>query len=468
MRLSSEHSHEVGGFAAASYVWGSGTKEYCTTRDNLQQRQKDGIQISTLPRTIRDFITVSRRLQLTYLWVDALCIVQDNEEETREQVKLMVSFYSRSEVVLSASMANHSDQGFLPNPRSVESSYGVIYELPYRHQLPHGYEEGTVLLSENNLYNENEPTTKRMWISQEEKAEIRGLHFGSRQIHWTCKEAQWVDGGRLKPDLNHGFDFSSGKDVASHMLLSEWMKQVADFSSRDFSTRNTVSDRLNAFSITVDQHCSKSGWSWTQFHVGLWNVGFPWSLLWKRAAPQPVKLLNGPSWSWLSVIGQVEYSVAVKFSWRERYTVEIQHFPADATGKTPLVLTGRTMEFFHHGARNAPLHELESDSESFVWDVYLEPQPVWLLAVMADKGLERTWGLILRRHELCPNSFNRCGYFDLKSATDSYPNFIHSEWSEPKMISVFLAMFYLLACVHLPLSRLTCACRKSSTWKLLR
>jgi hypothetical protein len=436
VRLVLPFSEKAVGFAAASYVWGSGVRSYCTTRDNLQQRERDGIQVSTLPRTIRDFIDVSRRLGLVYLWVDALCITQDDEEEKDEQCGLMKLFYLKSEVVLFAAMAHHSDQGFLPDPRTIESCYGAIYELPYRRQLSDSLEDGTVRLSENNLYNENEPIATRMWTSQEEKAKIRGLHFGSRQVSWTCKQSDWVDGGHMKPDLNYGFDFNSGKNRSSHILLGEWADKVAEFSSRDFDARNTVSDRLSAFDITVQQHSAKCGWPLAQFHIGLWDAGFPWSLLWKRTAPRPCQVLDGPSWSWLSVIGQVEYPGVITLSWMEQYTAKIQKFPVDATGKAPLILTGRTMELFYQGPRNVPRHRAESDCDGFVWDVQLQPQPIWLLEVMIDERRARTWGLILRRGELCQDSFKRCGYFDINSGDKFDSGYTLNEWSEVKALSI--------------------------------
>lgn len=83
-----------------------------------------------MPQTIRDFIDVSRRPGLAYIWVDALCIAQDDEEELSEQCGLMVSFYLKSELVVSAAMASHSDQAFLPDPRSIESSYGAFIRAP--------------------------------------------------------------------------------------------------------------------------------------------------------------------------------------------------------------------------------------------------------------------------------------------------------------------------------------------------
>lgn len=349
----------------------------------------------------------------------------------------MVRFYLKAEVVLFASMANDSDQGFLPDPRGIEGCYGAIYELPYRRQLSDGFEDGTVLFSEKHLYNENEPIATRMWTLQEERANIRGLHFGSRQVCWICKESQWVDGGRMKPNLNYGFDFNSVQDKSSHILLMEWGDEVAGFSSREFSARSTVSERLSAFSLTVQQHASKCGWPLEQYHIGLWNIDFPWSLLWKRAAPRPCQVLDGPSWSWLSVIGQVEYPFAIQVSWKKLYRSEIQQFPADVTGQAPLILTGRTMNIFHNGRRDVPPYERESDPAGFVWDIELEPQPMWLLEVMVDERKARTRGLILRRGRPHQDSFRRCGYFEVNSAEDFDPGYNPSEWSEVKALSIF-------------------------------
>ncbi|KAK0631047.1 heterokaryon incompatibility protein-domain-containing protein, partial [Bombardia bombarda] len=74
-----------------SYVWGH-IQTIQTTAETIGQH-KSGILTATLPQTIRDAITVTRKLGVGLLWVDSLCIVQDDAEELAREVAKMSSYY---------------------------------------------------------------------------------------------------------------------------------------------------------------------------------------------------------------------------------------------------------------------------------------------------------------------------------------------------------------------------------------
>lgn len=72
---------EAVSYVALSYCWGSDpktTQEEKTVKANLNERMT-GFPLSTLPRTVRDAISVCGVLGFHYLWVDAFCNVQDAE-----------------------------------------------------------------------------------------------------------------------------------------------------------------------------------------------------------------------------------------------------------------------------------------------------------------------------------------------------------------------------------------------------
>ena len=68
------------GYAALSYRWG-GDQEQKTTIQNTRQRYEDGIKLAELPTALRDAVTVTMQLGLSHLWIDSLCIVQDDEND---------------------------------------------------------------------------------------------------------------------------------------------------------------------------------------------------------------------------------------------------------------------------------------------------------------------------------------------------------------------------------------------------
>jgi hypothetical protein len=48
---------------------------------------QEGLQLDTLPQTFRDAILVTEALKIQYLWIDALCIIQDDILDVKEKLQ---------------------------------------------------------------------------------------------------------------------------------------------------------------------------------------------------------------------------------------------------------------------------------------------------------------------------------------------------------------------------------------------
>ena len=100
-------------YFALSYVWGSSQQlllknsnaKILEERQSLRQLQKD------LPRTIKDAIRITR-LRQRYLWVDTLCIVQDDDCERAVQIHHMNEIYQNAELTNINASGTNSDSGF--------------------------------------------------------------------------------------------------------------------------------------------------------------------------------------------------------------------------------------------------------------------------------------------------------------------------------------------------------------------
>jgi hypothetical protein len=109
-------------YVALSYVWGP-VKTFKTTRNNLQTLQAAGAlkepEIeSHIPRTIKDAIELVKKLRMHYLWVDALCIVQDDEEWKHAELERMGGIYSGAALTIVAAFCSDANAGitFGDNP----------------------------------------------------------------------------------------------------------------------------------------------------------------------------------------------------------------------------------------------------------------------------------------------------------------------------------------------------------------
>jgi hypothetical protein len=78
-------------FAALSYCWG-GDQSWKLTNNNTSSTL-DSVRWSDLSATVKDVIEVARELSVPYLWVDSVCIAQDDPEEIAQEIDKMSHIY---------------------------------------------------------------------------------------------------------------------------------------------------------------------------------------------------------------------------------------------------------------------------------------------------------------------------------------------------------------------------------------
>jgi hypothetical protein len=81
-----------------------------------------------IPKTIRDAIRLTREIGERFLWVDALCIMQDEPNDKAEQIKHMGSIYKGSVLTIVAACgidATYGLPGVEPNSRTVNQMLGL-------------------------------------------------------------------------------------------------------------------------------------------------------------------------------------------------------------------------------------------------------------------------------------------------------------------------------------------------------
>jgi hypothetical protein len=104
-------------YVALSYVWGS--ISISDTKAGLPGK---------LPQTIEDAISAVKELGERYLWVDALCIAQDDPDDKMAQIQNMDQIYSNAVVTFIAGEGNDSNAG-LPGVRPSTRTYQQYSEI---------------------------------------------------------------------------------------------------------------------------------------------------------------------------------------------------------------------------------------------------------------------------------------------------------------------------------------------------
>lgn len=189
-----------GRYAALSYCWGPPSainRPLKTTVKTLEKRLR-GIAYAKLPAVIKDAVIVTRSLGIRYLWVDALCIIQDSAEDWAFESMKMATVYHNAVITIAASCSPESGQRFLRRrPRGHSSC-----SLPIRTQFMST--EGTLYLRCLSWTNSmlpsavvhahwRQPIQFRAWTLQERLLSFRAVFFDHNQILWECPAGQALE-----------------------------------------------------------------------------------------------------------------------------------------------------------------------------------------------------------------------------------------------------------------------------------
>ena len=179
-------------YIALSYCWPK-VNTFITTRSNVTELYNPGAlrhYEERIIEAIQDAIRCVSELGERYLWVDALCIVQDDEEHKSSQIQQMDQVYGSSLLTLI-----HA----LPNARAeVETHYGLVgYRKGSRMTKQATFQvQGLELLIPSTGLDEvisSSSWITRAWTFQEERLSRRRLYFTETQMYFQCSCALFCE-----------------------------------------------------------------------------------------------------------------------------------------------------------------------------------------------------------------------------------------------------------------------------------
>jgi len=180
-------------YVALSHCWGSlmaseAGKHARTLKQNLDAMVAE-IPLVLLPQNFQDAITTVRKLNLRYLWIDALCIIQDDALDWAREAARMGDVYGSAYLTIVATSAASSTDGFLQRPRSLLPTIAMPY-FKRGDSYPDGYfyVAHRRTMDDESWYENVDfaKWNKRGWTFQEQLLSGRLLHFTSRQLFWEC------------------------------------------------------------------------------------------------------------------------------------------------------------------------------------------------------------------------------------------------------------------------------------------
>lgn len=167
-------------YIALSYVWGElrPGELTATTATLASLRAPGSLTKATLPRTIWDAMTVCQKLGGQYIWVDRLCIIQDDGTQKSEHIRSMDAIYARSWLTICAVGSPDSHIGLWgcdDTPRSLIQGYAKIGDMWLAHKLP-----------DDRCIRKGHLWWNRAWTYQEYVLSRRRLLISPWQITFEC------------------------------------------------------------------------------------------------------------------------------------------------------------------------------------------------------------------------------------------------------------------------------------------
>jgi hypothetical protein len=169
-------------YATVSYVWGeSGSRQHITRMANIQSRLKSGglaPVIMTLPKALQQSIRLVHGLGIRYIWIDALCIVQDSSHSWNLNARAMHLIYGNAIFTLCAADGLDARTGLLALDKDHQPRQWIANCGKGAHLLLHQPPEASIEASQWN---------KRAWTLQERLLSKRCLIFTDGRVHFQCR-----------------------------------------------------------------------------------------------------------------------------------------------------------------------------------------------------------------------------------------------------------------------------------------
>ncbi|RYP46432.1 hypothetical protein DL768_007344 [Monosporascus sp. mg162] len=306
VRLISSRPGQTGKYLYLSFPWGGRIK--FTNNSSSMGMLLKRVPLELLPAIAKDAISMTRLLGLRYLWIDALCIVQDSSEDWILESSKMDHYIQDASCVIVAAAGQSSNLGLFPARQQPLLRMDFVQYTPTAGEgsveerkraavyLRRPLKTAAEALSEHAL--------RRAWMVQEVILPRRLLIMGTDQLYWHCRTSLRSEGSTLvqKPFLKllpRKETFPSISERNKGLTFFPWYNFVHIYSP----ARTTFStDRLAAVRALARYFGGTS-----QFAYGLWAEDLQNGLLWyvdDVLCSEHMDKYVAPSWSWASIQGR--------------------------------------------------------------------------------------------------------------------------------------------------------------------
>jgi hypothetical protein len=277
-----------------------------TTKATFAHHQQ-AISWDNLPATFQHAISVTRCLGLEFIWIDSLCIIQDDAADWHHEGSKMASIYTNSYITLAASASENASEGLFPAPSDpkVQPAFErrrhadkAPYNIYVRPVQDHTKFIAGIL-----------PALQRAWIYQERSLSTRVVHFAGTELYWECRVKQFCECGdtwairhvsdSLKSDISRKLDADTQSSAND---MRQWKHIVKQYTRLRIRYQSDIFPALQGIASVWERE------STGDYLAGLWRANLVEGLLWHSSllGHRP-STYRAPTWSWASVVGWIDW-----------------------------------------------------------------------------------------------------------------------------------------------------------------
>jgi hypothetical protein len=283
---------------------------------------KEGFDLADMPKTFKDAIELTRALDFKFLWIDSLCIIQDDSKDWEIESSKMCDVYANAILTIGNAWATGHKEGFLGlRPRSAKK---------LSHTFPGSQHASKLEVRFEPRHNRSHPLFRRAWVLQERLLSKRLIFFEQDELVWECRNRRTCECRGLDSYMNKSWGEERPLTLANRYLKSShsdlygwWRYFVLEEYARLSLTFGK--DRLPALSGLATRVIMETG---DTYIAGLWKKDLALGLLWhsKHASSNPSSRTfdweidyeklstcsaeyRAPTWSWASIDGMISHSV---------------------------------------------------------------------------------------------------------------------------------------------------------------
>ncbi|KZL68765.1 TOL-like protein [Colletotrichum tofieldiae] len=309
VRLDAMMTIEGNQYLALSHCWGQSATEkmpmWLTLVENLGSRMV-GFKLDELPKTFQDAVQITRELGISYLWIDSLCIIQDDTHDWNRESKRMEDVYASAYCTIAAASAPNSGTGFLGDIKNNDSLFiqdddgNVAYVSTNVADFEHDVNAASL--------------NQRAWVMQERFLSPRTIHFTDTQVYGECGDGVYAGDSIFLRSRRGTRKFFEVDPKFPNRLRSSGFATTWEFLRallENYTHRGITEPSDRAIAISGLMARVKKALP-CPIHHGIIDWYLHRSLLWKRAKGDRRKKIdyrtsNVPSWSWMAHEGIIEF-----------------------------------------------------------------------------------------------------------------------------------------------------------------